>query len=1670
MSAIGEGQTQASRELTGGMYLKTGDPGLQGGGTYTGTATEGTLQQYENIFGPAGRDIKLDSQRHKRHQRWHLPDALKGHNQYLTDRVDGLITDATNSPFTKNILPYVYLENPDQKLKWNVYSFDEGIASRVPYEAAARVLPQTKRSFAGYTVRQGLAIAMEHNFMVSAAGRENFKNQLTQLVGSIQMTNDLDVHVALLQAPSYQKHINEKYYDNTRTTAQVCRQYIDLFGIMQKIPNALDILIEDAKSNLQTWGSQPPTFCLCNAALTAQLTMLPELTNYVTNGPDGAKRLAQGPNLSSYRGLQIIPSRKFSMDAGTAPRDLLRRRVRVAEYYRIPWHEDNLKRTYDFYDQSRDTMFSLSWKDLFLKSQMTGTSDDRDESDTSDDYGAGPWSHETFKNQKLPKYPVKSWNSSATRLDSGMILQGRDGLGNNDTVCLITTGFTYSKQAEMYSRKRIISLRDLLTDTKDIRQMTSHNKLITGLSHAAIKLIQQDSPPPQEIRVLPQQSEVFGRGFFNDPISKTAAQTQRIFTNYDALQDNGVSRDFEKHWFIAHAFQLLDDMYDHAEFGGKALQACVANGVGCGLAITPLADLACLGGSNLHPLFAVTKNCNHTHWEYCYDNCLDVFDETVEVRPRPNVHPFPGVFVPSYIELQRVCALMCMDGDFAEPYLMLAGQPVTLQQLFDVLRKLYNVCVKDITFTAWLRTTPPGVHIDAGFAVPRGALAGERHRYNLDDINDFTCVADSPNLFFMWVFNTQWGDAIVTDKIQDLLRVHGDALSDRELELLQSFDGGAQNQSHAEHFLAQFMEAELVHRKIVRDASRRVDSATVMRGAHNLLRHFDVQKIEINLAREVRHTELHHAIITNMLVCASYAHCLYRKQLKLLAFKPGNGSNGLSQEATTRECCANSFLTTVCSTVFFKNNVITERNIQPLSSQYANDVTGTRNTGFAQNRFNFDPTVGAPFGATEAHGRTAPGLNYWKNIVETFCTHMSEGNQSVKRAHNMVMQTSMTAGGNISHFPNFHISRCAALEESDRMRSASSKDDSTWILQQLAGMTVLSQTVCSKMMGIQSLPISVVQQCYELLNTDVQTDSRPTGFAAAGRAGVALVATEYDGHDAYSNSAAEARANKQFSTNLMIAIMSRFHPSPYVQTETSSLAFVPVHVQSMVMNAFANAIENNQTNTVELDEALAELFVKTDSHVPFCAATASKNFTMVPRTHDTMDEYHKLMLQSVPWDSVPIVQGEAGAPAHEAEDVRLARLANNLVWNPYTGTCGTAKATSVVNEGARSKCREMHPMRSFSPASMSGEVDSPVSGRIHSGLERAAASAVAFCRDPANWHAFYGHVLLVWMARFFKASSRFADNGSGMMAVSELNDEVKFFANGMHFMHGSQLPVIGTDPNIRSEEKTACDIVILRPNIEHEMLGVIMGRGGTQELGATFWGQTELSCYDDSQHGIWGMSYKYHERAMVTNERNLIRVYDVAFDGYNGGLDQSCVDWNDAPSRKMYRDNTYDRSKPYSGPSMLVMALPLSSCKQAWPNPIVFHGSIASSYCPDPEKSQGALPNLAEHMVFSHDKNPRGCTLPVQERFSQYMAKLQMTQWANVDQSSQPAGESCVANETTSSPMAFQGSMRVMQAGNLIEDIKGSGHLGHSYVGVASVREGRGVLNPAGQHTTMRLV
>lgn len=362
-------------------YLPADDPGKNGGATYMGTSQQPAQEDWENIFGPAGREVVTDPQRNKRHQRWHLPDRLKGPNNFLTDRIDGLITDATSSPFTSVILPYLYVENPDQPLTWNTFSYDEGLASRVPYEAAARVLTQTKSSHSAYIVRQGLAISMEHNFMVSPAGRADFQNQLLQLVGSIQYTNDLDCHIALITAPNYERTEVEKYAYNERDVYQTIKLYTEMYGIAQKNANGLDCVIEEAKQVFRKWGAKEPTFLLTNSRLGFQQNMTLERTQYLTNGIDGVRRLRDGPELSKYRGLSVINTRSFSLEAGRAPRDLLVRRVRVAEHYAVPPMSAGELANCEIhlYDEGRDQMVPLKGDALFKASHIPADGGDPDQ-------------------------------------------------------------------------------------------------------------------------------------------------------------------------------------------------------------------------------------------------------------------------------------------------------------------------------------------------------------------------------------------------------------------------------------------------------------------------------------------------------------------------------------------------------------------------------------------------------------------------------------------------------------------------------------------------------------------------------------------------------------------------------------------------------------------------------------------------------------------------------------------------------------------------------------------------------------------------------------------------------------------------------------------------------------------------------------------------------------------------------------------------------------------------------------------------------------------------------------------------------------------------------------------------------------------------------------------
>ena len=251
-----------------------------------------------------------------------------------------------------------------------------------------------------------------------------------------------------------------------------------------------------------------------------------------------------------------------------------------------------------------------------------------------------------------------------------------------------------------------------------------------------------------------------------------------------------------------------------------------------------------------------------------------------------------------------------------------------------------------------------------------------------------------------------------------------------------------------------------------------------------------------------------------------------------------------------------------------------------------------------------------------------------------------------------------------------------------------------------------------------------------------------------------------------------------------------------------------------------------------------------------------------------------------------------------------------------------------------------------------------------------------------------------------------------------------------------------------------------------------MGLGGEQ-LGNTLWGQTELSVYDDSMHGLWGMSYKYHERAIVFNEKNLIRMWDIAYDGYNGGKDDTYVDWTlvddeGAPfGPKAFQRATLDLSKNYRGPSMMVMAFVHDRrrmddevrgtvydrhFKRNWPSPIVFCDSYdgrAGSQEPqvlpiDYDNVQTV--DVDEFRVFNNEL--------YHDAYKDY--RDMMPEFKTMHITRKTAGQSSADSETGTDCLAFQGSMRIKEGGAMIQEVLGSGHHGPDYVGIASVRAGKG--------------
>jgi len=289
-----------------------------------------------------------------------------------------------------------------------------------------------------------------------------------------------------------------------------------------------------------------------------------------------------------------------------------------------------------------------------------------------------------------------------------------------------------------------------------------------------------------EVTTLAEQSEVFGRGLYNDSILTGGAPDQRILTNFDSLLQFGVTRDFEKHWLVTHAFDVLDSLFNDPVFGSAAMENAMKTGSKSFMSITPFADLRCIG--SIIPLVQAKVNPCDLPMKYAlaqFNTLLTDFSGVESVYPVIEIDA--RAVQPHFTNLLHGHGMLSMDGDMSDVYYLDpgTGNSFSRQAFCDLFCRLYRNLHLSTDYVNHMRNAP---------VITVDTMANIRVTYHLANPVEFIDIISQPNLFFMYLLHTVW-DNVQFVQVDQNMSLSNDLLTDEDKVILRSFNvlagGGA---------------------------------------------------------------------------------------------------------------------------------------------------------------------------------------------------------------------------------------------------------------------------------------------------------------------------------------------------------------------------------------------------------------------------------------------------------------------------------------------------------------------------------------------------------------------------------------------------------------------------------------------------------------------------------------------------------------------------------------------------------------------------------------------------------------------------------------------------------------------------------------------------------------
>lgn len=299
--------------------------------------------QFRAWFGPPrGPLYKMDPGEQYAVETNTLPDAYIGRNDYMKNAMISIIKEE-DMWLTKKVLPIKITEDR-MSFDWSFIYFEKAMMTTVPELGVPRLLKQTKESRHEFYRRSGIAFTVEHGFMNTPEGRENYVLQMEQLRDAVLETIELEGTEALLGS---KKHniAWKRMYGQQANQGSLLRGLLGAevrnYGLIQKTKYGWPMLDSLAKDYFATTNVQPDTWII-PYKMGRYNMYRPENRSALeagASGPAAIRRSMAEVNRSSGlppNSCQVFESRRFDVPGeNVEPVDPLRRMCTVGEYYEM---------------------------------------------------------------------------------------------------------------------------------------------------------------------------------------------------------------------------------------------------------------------------------------------------------------------------------------------------------------------------------------------------------------------------------------------------------------------------------------------------------------------------------------------------------------------------------------------------------------------------------------------------------------------------------------------------------------------------------------------------------------------------------------------------------------------------------------------------------------------------------------------------------------------------------------------------------------------------------------------------------------------------------------------------------------------------------------------------------------------------------------------------------------------------------------------------------------------------------------------------------------------------------------------------------------------------------------------------------------------------------------